>query len=586
MNKLILNFYVVLILLVTGCNTTQHSQRELASLPQACFETNTCKNQQHSQLLFWAEDKLKYVSTIDVNNRTEREQFEEPDYLIVTPKKLVTLNDVEKARIQEATDTYFKVMGKNSLQSFLWTGIEPGNPLTRFEEYRWNSLREQGMYEPAKRKKLIQQMKRLGIRNMRLGLSNHEIDLNDDSTWNAMTEMIKDFYEGGIYISLDLHHFGIEDRFRVLDSKGKTDGAKSYYLNKYWPDYFAAFAEMTVKKYGKYIKAITIMNEPETVVGFNGEMWHGGFPGWSHPQSNQYYVERSLQLGIASVKARLKIENYLAKLPEAKRPHFLYVHTEASVHKLYWEEFNTNRRFIVSDMILGHEGILNGSIEAIRNMSIEELSNRWHVLPKEQRTNFDWIIENHAIYNRPFEQRAQARDYLLSRVTELRNLHAELKTKHNKTMRSDTIFAIDYYAHNEDKDKDGGRLSPEPQNYVPEINAGRRVGFYYVLTEYYNHYKMPIMGGELGTPYYYYGSKWNQQMMLEAAQAASQGVPFLGYTVYPGIDTWGWESALSVPRKDAIYNPSGIFNLEMEPRPFIEKLIGTLKPWFREEVSQ
>ena len=71
-------------------------------------------------------------------------------------------------------------------------------------------------------------------------------------------------------------------------------------------------------------------------------------------------------------------------------------------------------------------------------------------------------------------------------------------------------------------------------------------------------------------------------MMLEAAQAASQGVPFLGYTVYPGIDTWGWESALSVPRKDAIYNPSGVFNLEMEPRPFIEKLIGTLKPWFKD----
>ncbi len=64
-------------------------------------------------------------------------------------------------------------------------------------------------------------------------------------------------------------------------------------------------------------------------------------------------------------------------------------------------------------------------------------------------------------------------------------------------------------------------------------------------------------------------------MMWEAAQARS-GVPFLGQVMYPAIDTYGWESALSLPRSQALFNPSGVVTLQMEPKAFVPVLVEAL----------
>lgn len=530
---------------------------------------------QHSTFLSWAwmtEERIRTQPVTDFLNT--------PHYIIPRPKKVNSPRVDEATRIAVASALYFRTFGQNSISSFLWTGVESGNPLTRHEEYRWNSLKESGMYDPAKRREFVRQIQRAGLRNVRFGISNHEIDLADESTWKDTTDMINDLTNeltnGKLNISLDLHHFGIEDRFRVVGSDGRTKGPQSYYLHPEWPEYFASFALKTVQKYHPHLKALTIINEPETVVGFNGEMWHGGFPGWGKPGDNFWYIRRSLQIGMAAVKARLKIEEFLLSLPVHRRPSFLYMHTEAAVYKPYWEEFNLHRRFLVSDMILGHEDLVFGDIEGLENAKIHSLVGRWQRRPPKDRTNFDWVIENYIIRQQEPQHRETLRRDLVQRLKLLRGLHQALLARFGKTMRSETVLAVDYYSHNEDKGRDGKHLNPEPQWYAEQVNSGNRSGLYSCIVDYYNHYMMPIMIGESGTPWHMYGSRWSQEMLIESARAARQGIPFLGYTLYPGIDTWGWESALSVPRDQALYNPSGIMNLEMILRPFIDNLTSSL----------
>lgn len=543
------------------------------------------RQSQHESFLNWVVHK-----EIEIRNRpipSDQETiFNEPIYLPLQNIPIEPENPFQARRTRSTTDLYFRLFGKNTLQSFLWTGIESGNPLTRNEEYRWNSLRDAGMYDPVSRHKIIEGIKAAGVRNVRLGISNHEVDLADDSTWSETTAMIDDFYAGGMNISLDLHHFGIEDRFRVSDHEGQTDGSNSYYLNRGWPNYFAKFARKAIEKYHRKIKAVTIINEPETVAGFNGEMWHGGFPGWGSGQTNMFYIQRSLQVARASVLARFEIEDFLSTLPPRERTSLIYLHTEASVHKSYWNDFNLYQRFIISDLILGQDWLLNANLKWLAKVPMNQIVGRWHRLNDKTRTELDWVLENYIVYNQQPQNREEKRKSLVKELSDLRRAHRSLR-KFGKTMKSDTIFAVDYYSHNEDRDDQGVHLNPEPQFYVEQIKAGRRVGLYRILVDYYNHYQLPMMIGESGTPYNYYGSRWTQQILLEAGKAAHQGIPFLGYVQYPAVDTWGWESALSRPRSEALHNPSGIIEPGFQVRPFMGPLKTSLtQQMLDEQVNQ
>lgn len=594
-------FAALVLALITSIScTTSQPTRSCASV-DACADAFAPKENkiqklwalpteeiQHPDLLAWSENKREQIKNLNHDKEQNPDaHFNEPEYLDLKARPIIKPEGAVKKRVLDTISLYKKKIGWNSIKSMLWTGIESGNPLTRHEEYRWNSLREQGMYDPAKRKEFVAQLQKLGIKNIRMGISNHEIDVDKEETWHELDAMLKDLKDGGLDVSLDMHHFGIEDRFRVTDKDGKTIHEKSYYLNSAWPDYFARFAAKAYSRYHDKIAAITIMNEPETVVGFNGEMLHGGFPGWSSPQSNFYYIERSLNVAAASVKARIAIEGVARKI-YGKNARPLFMHTEATVHKQYWEDFNRFRRFLISDMILGHEWILESDLKDLATAPMyfdpknpEKTKNaiveRWHRKADQDRTSFDWLIENYIGYNQAPENREAIRANLVKKMTHLRNLHLKLKAEFGKEMRTDTVFGIDYYAHNEDKDKDQVRLEPEPEHYGEQVKSGRRVGLYPVMVDYYNRYGMPLMVSETGTPWFYYGARWAQQMLIECSFAAKSGIPVLGLTIYPAIDTWGWESALSVPKDQALYNPSGIVDLAMKPRYFIGRLLQSLK---------
>lgn len=559
---------------------------------------------QHTALLAFADKKIEQIKNRPANADPIDWQFNQPVVLQYPRMTVHPLNAKERARVESTTLRYFQKMGRNTVEGIVWTGFETGNTLTRHEDYRWNSLREQDFYNPETRKKATSSLRSVRVRNARFGMSNHEIDLSKPATWKDTDDMMRDMAKAGMRVSLDLHHFGIEDQFRVADANNRTIGDQSYYLHKDWPAYFAKFSREAVRRYHRSLSMITIMNEPETVVGFNGEMWHGGFPGWSHQQSNRYYIERSIQVGLASVLARIEIEDVLRKVPQAQRP--LFMHTEAAVHKLYWDDFNLYRRFVVSDMILGHEWLVNADLKWLATAPIDDpndpansLVGRWHRLQPHQRTNFDWVIENYIVYAQDPKDREAMRQALVAKLTPLQEAHRKLERDFNKSMRDDTVMATDYYSHNEDKGADNNRLDPEPQHYAAQISAGNRAGLYRVLIDYYNRYKMPMMVGETGTPYFHYGARWHQQVFMHAADAAEDGVPFLGSVIYPAIDTWGWESAISVPRQHTLFNPSGMLRLapeetdpvkrkeiELTPKPFIGRLVHEMGVSFEPETPK
>lgn len=496
----------------------------------------------------------------------------DPVPLAVPLRRLRVASDAERA-VQRATIArYEALIGSNTPASWLWTGIETANPLTRDENYRWNALRDQRLMDGGVRKTVIDQLLATGVTNIRLGLSNHEIDLDDEASWAEHDALIADFADAGLNISLDLHHFGVEDRFRAVGADGRAAPERSYYLNPSWPTYFARFAAAAYARYADRIKAVTIVNEPETTIGFNSEMWHGAFPGWGDPRHDRFYVERAFQVAKAAVKARTAIERQRSTTPRD----LLFVHTEAVVYKPGADAFNRFVRFLPSDLILGQRWLLQADIDQLAGAPLGQLAAVALLKTDNARTSLDWLVDRYVLSVQGDAAQEKRRMRLADMLRELVALHRALEARTGKTMASETVFAADYYAHNEATGASGAKLSPEPQLYAEQIQSGERRGLYPLLVAYYNRYGLPMMVGETGTPFHHFGARWHQQMMLECATAMAQGVPMLGYTIYPLLDTWGWETALSVPKAQTLHNPAGMLDLDHAARPFVALLMDAL----------
>jgi hypothetical protein len=480
--------------------------------------------------------------------------------------------EAEQARNDRTVAFYEAAIGGNSLGSLLWSGLETANPLTRRETYRWNSLRDQGMFDPDRRAAAIEATQNLGLANLRIGLSNHEIDLDRPDSWAEHDALVADLAAAGFNLSLDLHHFGVEDRFRALREDGATDHDRSYYLHPDWPAYFARFSAEAFRRYGGSVKAVTLVNEPETTVGFNSEMWHGAFPGWGDPRHGRYYVERAFAIAAAAVQARIAIE---AEMRRTGRRVF-FMHTEAAVYKPGRPDFNRFTRFFPSDLILGADWLAAIDRERLRSAPLELLGREARLRNPARRGALEWLLETYVFAAHDLQEQAARRERLAGLLDGLLDLHGRLKAAYGVAMTDDTVFAVDYYAHNEAKGASGAWLSPEPQLYAPQAQVAERRGLYALIMDYHQRYGLPMMVGETGTPFYAYGARWHVQLLLECAAAMADGAPLLGYVMYPLIDTHGWETALSVPKDRTSVNTGGLLDLALRPRPYVRALLGML----------
>lgn len=504
---------------------------------------------------------------------------EDPESALNTPVALELarrparpLSAVESERNARTISFYNAEIGQNSPRAMIWSGLETANPLTRHERYRWNALEDQGLFDATRRDELVTQLQNLGVANLRVGLANHEIDLDAPATWARHDAFINHLAGGGLNLSLDLHHFGVEDRFRTVDADGRTVPERSYYLHPDWPDYFARFAAEAVRRYGDKVKALTIVNEPETTVGFNSEMWHGAFPGWGDARHSLVYVERAFAIAAGAVKARIAIEAEFA----ASGRRALFMHTEGAVWKPGASDFNRIVRFLPSDLILGQRWLRDADVDALAAASLSELRKAARRKDPARRGSVEWLLDVYVFHDRDKGAQALRRDRLVALISGLKALHAELLEKHGATMRDDTVFAADYYAHNEERGASGVWLDPQPQLYAAQVAAGERRGLYPMLMDYFDRYGLPMMIGETGTPFYAYGARWHAQMLLESAAAMEDGAPMLGYTIYPLVDTYGWETALSVPKAETSVNTGGLMTLALEARPFARALLNSL----------
>jgi hypothetical protein len=220
--------------------------------------------------------------------------------------------------------------------------------------------------------------------------------------------------------------------------------------------------------------------------------------------------------------------------------------------------------------------VLDSDLDKLATASIDELKDLWDKTPDAERTSFHYVIRGSIFAGQDPSDWEAYRQELVADLKELRGLHAELKSKFGKTMRTDTVFGIDYYPKNEDSGKKGQPISEEPQFYGTDVRSGDRGGFYKAARDYFDRYQMPMMTSESGTTFYYPATKWHMQMVLEEAKAAEAGIPMLAHTMYPAVDTKGWEYALSGTHEKSMVNPAGIMTLEYKPRRFVQKLVESL----------
>jgi hypothetical protein len=477
-------------------------------------------------------------------------------------------------RIQKTISSYFRIFGHDTVSSLVFTGVESANPLSQDMTYRWNSIHSSGIDQATTRAQLIASMKALGIANLRVGMNNHLIDLDDPSTWQETDSIINDFSAAGFGIVLDLHHFGIESQFAQQDAHGNVVHAQSFYLNPAWPEYYARFAKRAYERYADKVKAFTLMNEPETVAGFNGQMWHGGFPSWGAADFTSWYIARGLQVGTASVLARLAIEESARTL---KHPNPLIIQTEALVYKPDFIHYNRVNRYFTSDMILSQPYLLQTDFDAIARTSLPTLHAQLAAVPIDDESILQWTIRDFVL-RKPDAEQARALTTLMTQFKRLQSLHLELKQRFGLSMQDNTIFGVDYYAANEASGTSGAPLPALPEEYGRQRKQGLRYGFDAVTRDYFEHYPMPMMVTETGTPYYGYGHLWHDQMLTEAATLVESGLPLLGYTMFPVIDTFGWQCALSCHGGDVGVDTGGLSDLSGRMRPYVTEFLSGLQP--------
>ena len=80
-----------------------------------------------------------------------------------------------------------------------------------------------------------------------------------------------------------------------------------------------------------------------------------------------------------------------------------------------------------------------------------------------------------------------------------------------------------------------------------------------------------------------YGKYWHDQILLETATLAESGLPILGYTMFPVIDTFGWQCALSCHGGDVGVDTGGISELSGMMRPYVESFLAPLRSWMKQD---
>jgi hypothetical protein len=122
-------------------------------------------------------------------------------------------------------------------------------------------------------------------------------------------------------------------------------------------------------------------------------------------------------------------------------------------------------------------------------------------------------------------------------------------------LRGHCLLGTDYYRTNEQLVHPDGRIHP----------VGEVFGYYVVMRDYFNRYRLPIMHTETNFPEPDGASEWLWRQAANVRRLRLDHIPVVGFTWYGLVDMTDWDVALR--EKRGTVNPVGLFDLERRERP-------------------
>jgi beta-glucosidase len=122
-------------------------------------------------------------------------------------------------------------------------------------------------------------------------------------------------------------------------------------------------------------------------------------------------------------------------------------------------------------------------------------------------------------------------------------------------IRGHCLLGTDYYRTNEQLVHPDGRIHP----------IGEVFGYYVVMRDYFDRYRLPIMHSETNFPEPDGASEWLYRQAANVRRLRLDHIPVVGFTWYGLTDMTDWDVALRHRR--GTVNPVGLYDLDRRERP-------------------
>lgn len=441
---------------VAGCSAPA-ARRDPASVHRRDSGFVAETRQANRRLLGWLEGKRRWAGDLVAArgapggppDAVDFHLADEGDALLPAP----TDEEARTARETKAlVDEYFPPQDPSS---HLGTFFECGNPwiLTERGPYQWDSLRASGVRDPKVFEAVVRGLVGQGIKNIRLGPNLFDLDPADPAKWEPYLAMIETIWRAGGTPTVSVAFFPSLAAWVTTDRDGAVDYGRSYLLHPDWPSDMGRITERFLARLWPRAAAlgtsprllINPFNEPETLAGFNRQFWHGAFAPWDHPETLRYYVPSILQIAKANVLIRLAAE----RASPGRR--LLFVHNEAMTPD-YYPSHRGLGRFATSKFMLGDRQVLETDFDAYVREPLGAQRARLAAGAEARRLReLDWAFHAFAFgaWNGTDAERENARQRLAGEFKELQDLHLRLREQTGKTMKTDTMLALDYYYQTE-----------------------------------------------------------------------------------------------------------------------------------------
>lgn len=395
-------------------------------------------------------------------------------------------------------------------------GIEGSHPVVN--DGRGGILRQDlfescGHYERWRED--LELVRGLGVRHVRWGPPIHRTWLGPDRyDWSFCDEVLARMAELGLSPILDLCHFGM------------PDWLGNSFQNPEFPEAFAKYAAAVARRYRR-VRLFTPVNEIYICARFSAEL------GWWNERLTSAGLEPPATPderpagGVWEAGPGAEVP-FVTAIKHLCRANLLAIRAILAITPaaLFIQSESTEYYHPIAPDVAGRAAFLN-----LRRFLSLDLSYGRHVsAPVYQylgdnglgRAEYDWFMN------------------------------------HGPAVRGHCILGTDYYRTNEQLVHPDGHIHP----------VGEVFGYYVVMRDYFDRYRLPIMHTETNYPEPEGASDWLWRQAANVRRLRLDHIPVVGFTWYGLTDMTDWDVALRERR--GTVNPVGLYDLDRKPRPVSE----------------